>query len=299
VFTPGYAILLVSPLFFVMALLRSFRLLAVTSIIGDVVMVGAFAAVIAYGVADPHYGSFALPSLPVDASDFLRSVQTATFQFAVHANTLPISQAMSDPHTEFEPALYRSFTFAVVINAVFGLLAYGLFRSGTANPVTLNLGCMPGANDPANGFVCTDPEPERGLEHTLVKGVQVLLCIDLVFTLPIILSAAREIIENGVLSAARSSGVAVGKDDSIRNATRAALVCLIGVVSYLFPNFADILTFLGGLFQSLIAFVIPPLIFNRLHRDEISARQYAGNVAVMAFGAIMAVTSVLAIFVDV
>jgi amino acid permease len=298
VFTPAYAILLVSPCFFGLALLRSFRLLAVTSIIGDVVMVGAFAALIAYGFANPHYGSFALPDLPVDASDFLASVQTATFQFAVHVSMLPISQAMSHPQAEFAPVVYRSFTFAVIINAVFGLVGYGLFRSGTANPVTLNLGCMPGANDPASGFVCTNPEPEWGLQHTLVTAVQLLLCVNVLFTLPVILSAAREIIENEVLSVARSSGVAVG-DDSIRNATRAAFVCLIGVVSFVFPNFADILTFLGGLFQSLSAFVIPPLIYNRLHRDEISAWQYAGNITIVVFGTIMAVTSVLAILVDV
>jgi hypothetical protein len=128
VFNAGWSILLVTPFFLCTAFLRSFRILAITSIIGDFAVVGAFIAVIAYGFGDSNYGSFEVMNPPLDGSQFLSFLSTATFLFAVHANMLPIAQSMKDAHKKFEPTLYRTFAFIVLINSVFGAVCYSLFQ---------------------------------------------------------------------------------------------------------------------------------------------------------------------------
>jgi amino acid permease len=84
-----------------------------------------------------------------------------------------------------------------------------------------------------------------------------------------------------------------------RNATRTVLVLLIALVSYLVPDFAIILKFLGGLFQSIIAFIIPPLVYNAAfkHTGRIPAWKYALHAAIVTFGVVMAVLSVVSLIV--
>ena len=167
-------------------------------------------------------------------------------------------------------------------------------QGDTAGPVTLNLGCVPGGVQKVDGSLkCVMPEDSNATVRAVVVAVQVLLCIDLLFTLPILLAAAREIIENGILSVLPKDI----NEGSIRNATRASLVFLIAAVSYAVPDFSSILRFLGGLFQSLVAFVIPPAIFNRLHKDEMGGLQYYANAVIIAFGLVMSFISVVTIFV--
>jgi hypothetical protein len=196
VFNAGKAILLVVPFFLCTAFLRSFSILAVTSIIGDVAVMAAFIAVVAYGFGDSHYGHLSFPMEPI-THEVVGFVQTATFLFAVHANMLPIAQAMADPEKKFTPTLYTTFAFIVLVNATFGVLCYCLFDKDLASPVTLNLGCKPGTMQDGT---CGEMEHTTGAVKVVVIGVQVLLCVDLLFTLPILLAAAREIIENAVIA---------------------------------------------------------------------------------------------------
>jgi amino acid permease len=284
------SILVVLPFFLATAFLRSFRFLAVTSIIGDVAVIGTFIAVIAYGFADDNYGKLTLPTGKIDG-DVMGFVNTVTFLFAVHANMLPIAQAMKRPEEEFEPTLYKTFAFIVILNAVFALLCYSLFGDDVASPVTHNLGCLPGGIDSDN--TCTMKEETSAATNAVVVGIQVLLCVDLLFTLPILLAAAREIIEEKLVSLLPRDSPSI---EYVRNVTRTFLVLLICLIAYEVPQFADVLNILGGLFQSIIAFVVPPLVFNRVFRDELSMVQYTLNVLITLFGVGMAAYSVVGLF---
>jgi hypothetical protein len=123
-FDAGLSILLVVPFFICTAMLRSFSVLAITSVIGDVAVMAAFIAVVAYGFASSDYGHLHIPMEPV-GHEVVGFVQTATFLFAVHANMLPIAQAMKDPETQFELTLYKTFACIVLVNGVFAFLCYG------------------------------------------------------------------------------------------------------------------------------------------------------------------------------
>ena len=175
-FDAGLSILLVVPFFICTAMLRSFSVLAITSVIGDVAVMAAFIAVVAYGFASSDYGHLHIPMEPV-GHEVVGFVQTATFLFAVHANMLPIAQAMKDPETQFELTLYKTFACIVLVNGVFAFLCYGLFVDDVASPVTLNLGCAPGT---IKDNVCGEQAAgaSGGITHVVIVGVQVLLCID-------------------------------------------------------------------------------------------------------------------------
>jgi amino acid permease len=286
----GYSILLVLPFFLCTAFLRSFRFLAITSIIGDVAVIGTFIAVVAYGFADDNYGKLTLPTAKIDGQ-VIGFINTVTFLFAVHANMLPIAQSMKDPDKDFEPTLYKTFLFIVLLNGVFALLCYSLFGSDIASPVTHNLGCRPGGIDGDN--TCTDKEHTSAGTNAVVVGIQVLLCVDLLFTLPILLAAAREIIEEKLIALLPKDSAFV---EYTRNVTRTVLVLLICGISYVVPQFADVLNILGGLFQSIVAFVVPPLVFNRVFYNELSIVQYSLNVLISLFGVGMAAYSVVSLF---
>lgn len=293
VFNQGYSILLVTPFFLCTAYLRSFGVLAITSVIGNVAVISALVAVVCYGFLSPDYGVLKMPSTPI-TSELIGSVQTVTFLFAVQANMLPIAQAMVDPEKSFPTTLYMTFTFIVFVNAAFGLLCFMLFGEDTASPVTLNLGCRPGGLQDGQ---CVHQSELTPAVQAVVVGVQVLLCVDLMFTLPILLAAAREIIENLIVGMLHKDS-SVFKIEMTRNATRTALVLLIVLVSYLVPNFSIILKFLGGLFQSIIAFIIPPLVYNRTFSNHIPGWKYGLNIAITLFGVVMAVISVVTLFVS-
>jgi amino acid permease len=160
------------PLILFLALLKSLRYLAFTSILGDIAVAACALFVIIYGAQNYSLN----PSLPAaDIQHFPSFFASTVFLFAVHVVALPISQKMQSPE-EFSRASGISFAVLTSLNALFAAFAYMLYGPDTK---TLILDNITGSS--------------------LGDAVKVLLCVDLIFTLPIIMTAPRELMESLLL----------------------------------------------------------------------------------------------------
>jgi amino acid permease len=249
-----------------LALLRSFRYLAFTSILGDIAVLAGLVGTVSFGVAQG--ASFTPPSsLPaVNVAELPRAAGNIAFLFLIHAVVLPIAQSMRSssppsspcaaslkhadpghsislnvgggaeaPHPRsFATVAWASYAVITLGNVAFGGICYALFSDRTAPNVLQNL--------------------QSGSAG--VTAIQLLLCVDLLFTIPMVLAAGREICE-GYTMASRLGAI----DQTLtRTLTRLALVMLIFSVAVAIPSFGDVVSLIGGLSNSLLGLVLPPLL---------------------------------------
>ena len=160
---------LIAPL----ALLRTFKYLAWSSIVGNVGVIAALVFVIVSGAK--QYGEMKDKVNPLDlpayqAQTFPQFFGAASFLFAIHMLILPLSQSMGENEKEFTLVAYSSYSVLTFMNTVFGAACYMLFQAGTQPTITDNL--------PATAV------------RTVVL---VILSIAMLFTIPMILAASRHV----------------------------------------------------------------------------------------------------------
>ena len=252
---PQYEVMvLLFPIVLGLALLRSFRYLACTSILGDVAVAAGLVGTVSFGVAQG--ATFTPPSaLPaVNISEIPQAAGNIAFLFLIHAVVLPIAQSMRPDRTDqfhsvtgtFAPSA-RSFanvawsSYAVITlgNVAFGGICYSLFAEETAPTVVLNL------NSGSAGVVT----------------IQLLLCVDLLFTIPMVLAAGREICEGYAMT----SGLGVMHAPATRTLTRLVLVLAIFSTAAAIPSFGDVVSLIGGLSNALLGLILPPLLHSPQH----------------------------------
>lgn len=96
----------------------------------------------------------------------------------------------------------------------------------------------------------------------VLQAVRVLLCIDLLFTIPMLLGAAREIIEESIMQGAWAKR----HDTATRNTLR--IVMLLVVLGGTFGivrgdsdgAFGNVVTLVGGICCFALGFIVPPLL---------------------------------------
>ena len=247
-----------------LALLRSFRYLAFTSILGDAAVLAGLVGTVSFGIAQG--ASFTLPSsLPaVNVGGLPQAAGNIAFLFLIHAVILPIAQSMhsvsptSTPHAtspgpadplcaicggaesrsspSFASVAWPSYAVITLGNVAFGGVCYALFAEKTEPNVLQNL--------------------QGGSAG--VTAIQLLLCVDLLFTIPMVLAAGREICEGYAMA----SWLGVTFETFTRTITRLILVMLIFAVAAAIPSFGDVVTIIGGLSNSLLGLILPPVLYS-------------------------------------
>ena len=302
-----------------LCLLRSYRMLALTALIGDFsIFLGALCVVLS-GVSSLSAAPLSASLLwPHPSSDLLLKphtfplfLSTAAFLFCVHFFILPIEANMQNPSRDFPRAVDRSFLVTAVFNALFGVVGLVCF----ANPNAIVLDNVRGG--------------------AWVTAVKVLLCLDMVFSYAVVFFPGREIIENALLGTDsppssppldRYSAVASEDDpdhamppavavsgvrsllspqyvaaaiediapsspswaspmaalslEGRRNVIRVSLVMFTVLVALCVPLFSVVVGLVGGLSMTALGFVFPPLMALRLRKVERQARM-GGEHAVL------------------
>jgi len=253
---------LMFPVVSLLALLRSFKYLAFTSILGDVAVAAGLIGTIAIGVSNGHTPQ--APAVKFDVQELPRSAGSIAFLFLIHVVILPISQSMRDlpaaaaqgtALTEslvsadletagaegscgaarprgFGSVAVVSYTLISVVNAGFGGLCVMMWGDDLEPNVLSNLPKNSGSD-----------------------AIQLLLCVDLLFTIPMILAAGREILEGAAMSA--SFGVA--HPTLTQTLVRVGIVGIIFAIAAAIPKFGDVVSLIGGLANSLMGLILPPL----------------------------------------
>lgn len=181
---------------------------------------------------------------------------TVAFLFFIHFTLFGIKEAMPQPD-KFFPAAVKAFTGAAAIAAVFGIA--GAVGYGTS----------------VSSVVVTMLSGPSGI------AVQLLLCLNLMSTYPIMAQSALRICED--LFKGKSGSVATPTSIGVRTAFTAGALWTAANV----PNFGVVLGYVGGVCCSILSLVLPATILyiaqNKV-KNEITANELARIATVFVTG---------------
>lgn len=114
-----------------------------------------------------------------------------------------------------------------------------------------------------------------------LSALKLLLCVDLLFTFPIVFSSGRQILENALIGPEKAN-----EEESLP--ARAAIVA--GAVTSCFGlaqlgGFNAVANLVGGVAQGTLAFIMPPAIAVALAKSRDEDMEGAGKIGQYALGA--------------
>jgi len=159
-----------------------------------------------------------------------------------------LSRDFEEPQ-RFKGVVYSSYCFITFLNWLFALLCVMLFGDdpgGMQNPITANL--------------------NKGV---VAQAIRVLLCFDLLFTIPMVLAVGREVIERSLVDHF-TQRYGDSWEGLLRNATRTALVLLITALAFgavkssnVNEAFGNVINLMGGFTNVTMGLIIPPLVYRQ------------------------------------
>jgi len=272
IFAPSSSALLSPKALFIWAMLpfqlglnsiKTLTLLAPLSIFADVVDLGAMGVVLGQDASiwlanKPPVFAFAGPA------EILYGLGVAVYAFEGIGMVLPLEAEAADKR-RFGATLALSMAFIAVMYGLFGAMGYLAFGAATRDIITTNLG---------TGW--------------LSVLVQLGLCINLFFTMPVMMNPVYEVAER-LLCGKRYAWW-----------LRWILVVAVGLLAMLVPNFADFLSLVGSSVCIVLGFVLPAVFHLKVFGGEIGWAALVADVVVIVIGVALAVsgtwTSLVQIF---
>ncbi|EKX46425.1 hypothetical protein GUITHDRAFT_138176 [Guillardia theta CCMP2712] len=254
--------------------LRDLRKLSFTSLLGDIAIVGGLiitiisALLVDGGMLSGGGTSWLQDHLReaplLSFSTLPLSFGIIAFLFCTQFLSLPIEASMLHPE-QYEQAVFRTFIGTAIANIIFGLIGALTWGASVNQIVILNL--------------------NSSLVVVLVKAC---LCVDLFFTFPIVIFPALEMIERSLDLPSDVESVWP------RNLFRSCIVCCTAFIALLVPYFALLTDIFAGLGQTLLAFVVPPLLVIRLSESSLfSPRHNSFMWSIIVFGVSACVISTI------
>lgn len=257
-----------------LSLVRNYGVFAFTSALGVTAVLGGIATTLAYGIfVDPGRGIFEALSAITElkmwpdsiADAFGGSFGTIAYLFCVNFLTFPIINSMKNAEEEYSGAVSSAVAVIWIVNVVFALICLSFYGDATQDLVLQNLDNGP-----------------------YLSALKILLCVDLLFTFPVVFSSGRQILENAILS----SGAQEDDNELSLALSRAAISA--GAVGTCFGlsqvgGFGVVANLVGGLAQGTLAFIIPPAIEIALSRrsGDNSIAKEIPQWAVGSFGVVV------------
>jgi len=251
--------------------ISNYKIFAFTSALGVLSVVGGILVTLVYGVSvDPGWER-ALDGLwradgrvrwwPESwANAFGSSFGTIAYLFCINFLTFPIMDTMREPE-HYGRAVREAVLGVWVVNVVFAIVCLGFYGDNTQDLVLANLN---------NG--------------SYLLALKMLLCVDLLFTFPIVFSSGRQILEHAWLSARATNIATVSSDDNkyedcndchnrteVTTSERAVLVAIAVAICFALAQiggFGSVANLVGGVAQGTLAFVFPPAIILKLAKDR-------------------------------
>jgi len=252
-----------------LSLLRNYGIFAFTSALGVFAVVGGIFVTLLSGVyVDPGGGLQValesienLPMWPESlAKAFGGSFGTIAYLFCINFLTFPIINSMKDPE-EYGDAVGNAVAGVWLVNVIFAVLCLGFYGHETQDLVLGNLDNSP-----------------------YLSALKLLLCVDLLFTFPIVFSSGRQILENALLATdgddeevqrqRHQQQIDDNEDSSpltLLSIQQAGIVAVAISVCFGLGQigaFGAVANLVGGVAQGTLAFIVPPAIAVSLSRRE-------------------------------
>lgn len=250
--------LIASTIVLPLSLIRNYGVFAFTSALGVVAVLGGMISTIAYGVfVDPGGGfveaiaaasqSKMWPDSFQDA--FGGSFGTIAYLYCINFLTFPIINSMRSPAEDYNAAVNMSVTIVWIVNVVFAVLCLGFYGNETQDLILRNLG-----------------------NSAYLSALKILLCVDLLFTFPVVFSSGRQILENALIPRANSKYTTVDGENSPSVVFSRVLITTVAVTTCLclsrLGGFGVVANLVGGVAQGTLAFVLPPIVSIALSRSR-------------------------------
>ena len=200
---------------------------------------------------------------------FGTSFGTIAYLFCINFLTFPILNSMKEP-SEYGGAVNRAVGVVWFVNVIFAIGCLAFYGDDTQDLVLGNLGNGP-----------------------FLSALKLFLCVDLLFTFPIVFSSGRQILENALLQQPDADENAIPRAVLVTGAVSACLgLAQIG-------GFGAVANLVGGVAQGTLAFILPPAIAVTLARrsGDSSNGDEVVQWALGAFG-VMVVSAVTYFTID-
>ncbi|KAL0560897.1 hypothetical protein IC582_001314 [Cucumis melo] len=236
--------------------IKSLTHLAPLSIFADVVDLGAMGVVIVEDVS-----VFLKNRPPVEGfgglSVFFYGMGVAAYAFEGIAMILPLESEMKD-RDQFGKILGTSMAFIAALYGGFGVLGYFAFGQETSDVITSNMG--------------------PGLLSAIVK---LGLCINLFFTMPLMMNPAYEIIERRFSRGRYCVWL------------RWLLVVLATLMAMWVPNFTDFLSLVGSGLCCSLGFVLPAFFHLLVFKEEMGWKGWCVDLFIVVSGIVLGVAGTI------
>mmetsp|Transcript_8280 Transcript_8280/g.12743 ORF Transcript_8280/g.12743 Transcript_8280/m.12743 type:complete len:443 (-) Transcript_8280:280-1608(-) len=232
-------IILILPLCIMLSSIQNMNRFAFVSLMGDASVVLGMLVVLIYGfLSSPSFGKDcvaigSLNSMPL-------AFGAIGYLFLIHFLSLPIETSMARPE-RFSTVAQQTFVVCAILSGCFGIVGYLMFGADTQQIVLLNI----------------------QQSSIFVVAVKALLCIDLLFTYPVVMRPSIIILKQSLIQRSMDN-VLPSRSEYYHHV--AACILLGGVAagcSIFVPAFGVLSGLVGGVSQTFLAFVLPPLMMSR------------------------------------
>ena len=237
-FTTAKMIINTLPLWVGLAWQRSFKGVNLISLMGTASVALGMVWVMVVALSNPLQMAAIPTSNPSAFSGFFGTV---AFLFFIHFTLFGVQEGMPEAHRKrFLPAASKAFYLSALISVAFGVIgAFGFGPEVKSVVITM----LPGA---------------AGI------AVKALMCINLLFTFPLMARSCLVILENAF-------GVAENVPVSL--AVRSAFVIGAGSLACVVPNFGTVLGYVGGFCCCAMTLAMPPSSSTRRWSRRASRRR--------------------------
>ncbi|KAL5557351.1 hypothetical protein UlMin_039587 [Ulmus minor] len=227
--------------------------LAPLSIFADVIDLGAMGVVM---VEDVMIFQKQRPELQAfrGLSMFFYGLGVAVYAFEGVGMILPLESEIKNKD-KFGKVLGLCMSFIALIYGGFGVLGYFAFGEETQDIITTNLG--------------------QGLVSTLV---QLGLCVNLFFTLPLMMNPVFEVVERRFCQSRYCLWL------------RWVMVFGVSLAALMVPNFADFMSLVGSSVCVVLGFVLPALFHLMVFKDEMGRLGLLFDGCLVVLGVVIAVS---------
>jgi proton-coupled amino acid transporter len=194
---------------------------------------------------------------------------TIGYLFLVHFLVLPIESSMAHPE-RFPAVATKTFTACAVLSGSFGIIGYLLFGTETQQIVLLNV---------QGSF--------------FVSAVKLLLCVDLLLTYPVVMRPSIVIVEQSLLPGILPSSSKKAKIPLpvVGWSTHLAVCVFLGLVaggaSLYVPAFGLLSGLVGGVSQTFLALVLPPLMLSQQQNSKGVLGIGGKDIGLVLFGVVL------------